>query len=44
MIYDAQSLLQLLRMGAGQPDAVFREAPEKAIRHIVESAGRPLVV
>ena len=44
MDYDAQRALDLLRAGAGQGDAEFREGQEDAIRHIVEGHGRLLVV
>lgn len=44
MLYDPQRALELLRLGAGRPDAVFREGQEDAIRHIVEGKGRLLVV
>lgn len=44
MIYAAERALELLRLGSGQPDAVFRDGQEEAIRHIVEGAGRLLVV
>jgi ATP-dependent DNA helicase RecQ len=42
--YDADRALELLRVGSGRPDAVFREGQEEAIRRIVEGAGRLLVV
>lgn len=42
--YDAERALELLRLGSGRRDAVFREGQEEAIRHIVEGAGRLLVV
>lgn len=44
MIYDADRALELLRSGTGRSDAVFREGQEDAIQHIVEGAGRLLVV
>ncbi len=44
MSYDAERALELLRLGSGRRDAVFREGQEEAIRHIVEGAGRLLVV
>jgi len=44
MIYDPVRALELLRLGSGSPDAVFREGQETAIRRIVEGAGRLLVV
>jgi len=42
--YDAERALELLRLGSGRPDAVFRTGQEEAIRHISEGAGRLLVV
>jgi ATP-dependent DNA helicase RecQ len=44
MVYNAERALQLLRVGSGHFDAVFREGQEEAIRHIVENRGRLLVV
>lgn len=44
MIYDAGQALRLLRVGSGQPGAVFRDGQEDAIRHVVEGRGRLLVV
>jgi ATP-dependent DNA helicase RecQ len=44
MNYDPQRALELLRIGTGRPDAVFRDGQEDAIRHIVEGRGRLLVV
>ena len=44
MIYDHDRALALLRVGAGIPDAAFREGQEEAIRHVVEGRGRLLVV
>ncbi len=44
MTYNAQFALTLLRLGAGQANARFRENQEEAIRHIVEGRGRLLVV
>lgn len=44
MRYDSGRALELLRIGSGVPDAEFREGQEEAIRHIVEGAGRLLVV
>ena len=44
MIYQPDTALTLLRLGAGQPDAEFREGQEEAIRHIVSGNGRLLVV
>src|SRR5699024_1471808 len=42
--YDSQRALALLRIGTGQPDAVFHEHQEEAIRHVVEGQSRLLVV
>ncbi|MYD52963.1 MAG: RecQ family ATP-dependent DNA helicase [Chloroflexi bacterium] len=42
--YDASRALQLLRAGVGQPDTEFRDGQEAAIRQIVETPGRSLVV
>ncbi len=44
MTYDFQRALQLLRLGSGQPDAVFRDSQEEAVRFIVQDRGRLLVV
>lgn len=44
MDYDANRALELLRVGSGVADAVFREGQEDAIRHIVDGRGRLLVV
>ena len=44
MVYDPTRALQLLRVGSGRGDATFRDGQEEAIRHIVESRGRLLVV
>ena len=44
MIYQPDTALTLLRLGAGQSDAEFREGQEEAIRHIVSGNGRLLVV
>ena len=44
MIYQPDTALTLLRLGAGQSDAEFREGQEEAIRHIVSGDGRLLVV
>ena len=44
MAYDPKRALELLRIGSGRADATFREGQEDAIRHIVESKGRLLVV
>ncbi len=44
MSYNHQRALELLCQGTGQPDAVFREGQEDAIRHVVDGRGRLLVV
>ena len=44
MIYGQKRALELLRIGSGRADAIFREGQEDAIRHIVEGKGRLLVV
>jgi ATP-dependent DNA helicase RecQ len=44
MTYRSTRALELLRIGSGYPDAVFRESQEDAIRYIVEGRGRLLVV
>lgn len=44
MPYSHQRALELLRIGAGQPNADFRDGQEDAIRHIVDGKGRLLVV
>lgn len=44
MTYDAARSLELLRLGTGRPDSVFRQGQEAAIRHVVEGRGRLLVV
>ena len=44
MTYQSEKSLNLLRIGSGLPDALFREGQEEAIRHIVEGRGRLLVV
>src|SRR5208337_2121645 len=44
MSYNLQRALELLRQGTGQPDAVFREGQDEAIRHVVDGRGRLLVV
>jgi len=44
MKYDARRAEELLRLGSGLPDAVFREGQEEAIRHVVEGRGRLLIV
>lgn len=44
MTYDPIRALQLLTIGSGRADAVFREGQEEAIRHIVDGLGRLLVV
>ena len=44
MSYKSSRALELLRIGSGYPDAVFRESQEDAIRYIIEGRGRLLVV
>lgn len=44
MNYARKRALQLLRLGTGYPDAIFREGQEEAIQHVVEGRGRLLVV
>src|SRR6185437_6126586 len=44
MPYNSARALQLLRIGSGLENAIFREDQEEAIRHIVEGRGRLLVV
>lgn len=44
MNFDRDRAAALLRLGAGQPEARFREGQEEAVRHIVEGRGRMLVV
>ena len=44
MNYYPRRALELLRIGTGRGDAVFREGQEEAIRHIVGGLGRLLVV
>ena len=44
MTYNPTRALELLRIGSGRADAVFREGQEDAIRHIVDGKGRLLVV
>ncbi|MDD2740662.1 MAG: DEAD/DEAH box helicase [Rhodocyclaceae bacterium] len=44
MNYDPKRALELLQIGSGRDDAIFREGQEDAIRHIVEGKGRLLVV
>lgn len=44
MPYSNGRALELLRIGTGNPRAVFREGQEEAIRHVVEGKGRLLVV
>jgi ATP-dependent DNA helicase RecQ len=38
--YDPKRALQLLRVGSGRANAVFREGQENSIRYIVEGRGR----
>ena len=44
MAYDPKRALELLRIGSGRADAIFRDGQEDAIRHIVDGKGRLLVV
>ncbi|MGI4812483.1 MAG: RecQ family ATP-dependent DNA helicase [Janthinobacterium lividum] len=44
MPYNGARAVELLRMASGRPDAIFREGQEKAIRYVVNSQGRLLVV
>lgn len=44
MVYNSERALQLLRTGAGNVNAKFRDDQEEAIRHVVEGLGRLLVV
>ncbi|MDR1910947.1 MAG: RecQ family ATP-dependent DNA helicase [Helicobacteraceae bacterium] len=44
MDYDSIRALELLRIGSGRQNAVFRDGQEETIRHIVEGKGRLLVV
>jgi len=44
MSYDPERALALLRIGCGDPAAVFRDAQDAAIAHVVAGRGRLLVV
>lgn len=44
MHYDAERARELLRIGSGNSNVIFREGQEDAIRNIVEGNGRLLVV
>lgn len=44
MTFETRRAKELLRLGSGLPDAVFRENQEEAIRSVVEGRGRLLVV
>ena len=44
MTFNRERATQLLKLGSGLPNAVFREGQEEAIRHVVEGRGRLLVV
>jgi ATP-dependent DNA helicase RecQ len=44
MEYNAGRALELLRIGSGRADAMFRDGQEDAIRHVVKGQGRLLVV
>lgn len=41
---DSARALELLRIGSGHADAIFRDGQQEAIRHVVENQGRLLVV
>jgi ATP-dependent DNA helicase RecQ len=44
MSYDSSRALALLRLGTENPAAAFRDGQEEAIRHVVDSFRRVLVV
>ncbi len=44
MIYDSNRALELLRIGTGNAEAIFREGQDEAIRHALEGKGRLLIV
>ncbi len=44
MDYDQAKAVDLLRVGVGNKNAVFRQGQEDAIRHVIEGRGRLLVV
>lgn len=44
MIYNSGRALELLRYGCSNPEAIFRDGQEDAVRYIVEGHGRLLVV
>ncbi|HJX89682.1 MAG TPA: RecQ family ATP-dependent DNA helicase [Pyrinomonadaceae bacterium] len=44
MIFNSSRALELLRISTGDPNALFREKQEEAIRFVVEGRGRLLVV
>lgn len=44
MIYSYDRALHLLRVGTNNPNALFREGQDEAIRYVVEGRGRLLVV
>lgn len=44
MAYDGNKALELLRIGTGNPRAVFRSGQEDAIQHVVQNRGRLLLV
>src|ERR1700685_946455 len=44
MPYNPTRSLELLRLGTQNPNAIFRDGQEDAIRHVVEGRGRLLVV
>lgn len=44
MVYNSTRALELIRIGSGRDDAMFRDGQEEAIRYVVEGKGRLLVV
>ena len=44
MIFNSSRALELLRISTGNPNALFREKQEEAIRFVIEGRGRLLVV
>ena len=44
MTFAPKRALELLRIGSGRTDAVFREGQREAIEHVVDGRGRLLVV
>src|SRR5450759_677424 len=43
-MFNSNRSMELLKLGAGLPNARFRDGQEEAIRHVVEGRGRLLVV